>query len=111
MRAMSRCDSCDKKTLRFVCPSCTRDMEGIAAKLWRCGIASEALRRNMPLRERQDLPECIQHNDQNVSPKARRLSDKMLTKKFALGCEMMEEVSDHFAKATPSVPAALFLRS
>ena len=47
--AISRCDSCDKKTLRFVCPSCTRDTDGIAAKLLRCGIASEALRRNMPL--------------------------------------------------------------
>ena len=42
-------DSCDKKTLRFVCPSCTRDTDGIAAKLLRCGIASEALRRNMQL--------------------------------------------------------------
>ena len=50
MRAISRCDSCDKKTLRFVCPSCTRDTDGIAAKLLRCGIASEALRRNMLLR-------------------------------------------------------------
>ena len=48
--AISRCDSCDKKTLRFVCPSCTRDTDGIAAKLLRCGIASEVLRRNMPLR-------------------------------------------------------------
>ena len=48
-QAISRCDSCDKKTLRFVCPSCTRDTDGIAAKLLRCGIASEALRRNMPL--------------------------------------------------------------
>ena len=36
-------------TLRFVCPSCIRDTDGIAAKLLRCGIASEALRRNMPL--------------------------------------------------------------
>ena len=33
-----------------MCPSCTRDTDGIAAKLLRCGIASEALRRNMPLR-------------------------------------------------------------
>ena len=48
-RAISCCDSCDKKMLRFVCPSCTRDTDGIAAKLLRCGIASEALRRNMPL--------------------------------------------------------------
>ena len=48
-RAISHCDSCDKKMLRFVCPSCTRDTGGIAAKLLRCGIASEALRRNMPL--------------------------------------------------------------
>ena len=32
-----------------MCPSCTRDKDGIAAKLLRCGIASEALRRNMPL--------------------------------------------------------------
>ena len=47
---LSHCDSCDKKTLRFVCPSCTRDTDGIAAKLLRCGIASEAQRRNMPLR-------------------------------------------------------------
>ena len=36
-------------TMRFVCPSCTRDTEGIAAKLLRYGIASEALRRNMLL--------------------------------------------------------------
>ena len=48
-RAISRRDACDKKTLRFVCPSCTRDTDGVAAKLLRCGIASEALRRNMPL--------------------------------------------------------------
>ena len=41
-----------KKTLRFVCPSCTRDTDGIAAKLFG-GIASEALRRNMPLRLRR----------------------------------------------------------
>ena len=32
-----------------MCPSCTRDTDGIAAKLLRCGIASEALQRNMPL--------------------------------------------------------------
>ena len=38
-----------QETLRFMCPSCTRDTDGIAAKLLRCGIASEALRRNMPL--------------------------------------------------------------
>ena len=31
-----------------VCPSYTRDTDGIAAKLLRCGIASEVLRRNMP---------------------------------------------------------------
>ena len=33
-----------------MCPTCTRDTDGIAAKLLRCRIASEALRRNMPLR-------------------------------------------------------------
>ena len=49
MRAISRCDSCDNLTLRFVCPRSTRERDGIAAKLLRCGIASEALRRNMPL--------------------------------------------------------------
>ena len=31
-RAISRLDSCDKKALRFVCPSCTRDTDGMAAK-------------------------------------------------------------------------------
>ena len=36
-------------TLRFVCPRCTREMADMAAKLPRCGIASEALRRNYPL--------------------------------------------------------------
>ena len=56
--AISRCDSRDKKTLRFVCPSCTRDTDSIAAKLLRCGIASEALWRNMPLRCRS---RCEQH--------------------------------------------------
>ena len=34
--------------LRFVRPRCTRETDGIAVKLLRCGIASEALRRNMP---------------------------------------------------------------
>ena len=29
--------------LRFVCPTCTRETDGIAAKLWRCGIGSETL--------------------------------------------------------------------
>ena len=50
MRAISRCDPCDNFTLRFVCPRSTGERDGIAAKLLRCGIASEALRRNMPLR-------------------------------------------------------------
>ena len=39
-----RCDSCAQR--------CTEERDGIAAKLLRCGIASEALRRNMPLRKR-----------------------------------------------------------
>ena len=43
MRAISRCYSCDKKALRFVCPNCTGDTDGI-------GIASEALQRKLPLR-------------------------------------------------------------
>ena len=47
MTAISRCDPCDNSTLRFVCPRSTRERDGIAAKLLRCGIASEALRRNM----------------------------------------------------------------
>ena len=41
------------RTLRntgpFVCTSCTRHTDGIVTKLLRCGIASEALRRNRPL--------------------------------------------------------------
>ena len=45
----SHCDSCDNKTLRFDCPRSTRETDGIIAKLSRCGIASEALRRNLPL--------------------------------------------------------------
>ena len=32
-----------------MCPRCTQETDGIAAKLLRCRIASEALRRNMPL--------------------------------------------------------------
>ena len=48
-RAISRYDSCDNETSRFVCPGSTRETDGIAAQLLRCGIASEALRRNMPL--------------------------------------------------------------
>ena len=39
-----RCDSCGQVALG------PRDTDGIAAKLLRCGSASEALRRNMPLR-------------------------------------------------------------
>ena len=35
--------------LRFVCPSCARETDSVAAELLRCGIASEALRRNLPL--------------------------------------------------------------
>ena len=50
-RGISRCDSCDNATLQFVCTRCTRETDGIAAKLLRCGIASEALRQNMPLRQ------------------------------------------------------------
>ena len=34
-----------------MCARSTRERDGIAAKLLRCGIASEALRRNMPLRQ------------------------------------------------------------
>ena len=33
-----------------MCPRSTRETDGIAAKLLRCGIASEALRQNLPLR-------------------------------------------------------------
>ena len=40
-------------------PSCTRDADGIAAKLLRCGIASEALRRNMPLSSQGKRPPKI----------------------------------------------------
>ena len=47
---ISSCDSCDNLTLRFVWPRSTTERDSIAAKLLRCGIASEALRRNMPLR-------------------------------------------------------------
>ena len=36
-----------------MCPRSTGETDGIAAKLLRCGIASEALRRNMPLKSRQ----------------------------------------------------------
>ena len=36
------------EALRFVRPRCTREMDGIAAKRLRCGVASEALRRNIP---------------------------------------------------------------
>ena len=46
----NRCDSCDNETGRFVCPRCTRETDGIAAKLLQCGIASEVPQRNMPLR-------------------------------------------------------------
>ena len=38
---------CDNLTPRFVCPRSTRERDGIAAKLLRCGITSEALRRNI----------------------------------------------------------------
>ena len=38
------CDSCAQG------PRCARETDGIAAKLLRCGIASEVLRRSMPLR-------------------------------------------------------------
>ena len=48
-----------------MCPSCTRDTEGIAAKLLRCGIASEALRRNMPLRPSR-LPAMLQSKSANL---------------------------------------------
>ena len=51
-----RCDSCDNKTPRFFWPRSTRETDGIAAKLLRCGIASEALRRNMPLRQSFETP-------------------------------------------------------
>ena len=45
--------------LRFVCPrNTTREMDGIAAKLWQCGIASEALLQNMPLRSRYVVVLC-----------------------------------------------------
>ena len=48
-RAISRCDPCANGTLWFVCPKSTTETDIVAKLLW-CGIASEALRRNMPLR-------------------------------------------------------------
>ena len=38
--------SCNTETLWFMCPRCTWETDGIAAKLLRCGMASEALGRN-----------------------------------------------------------------
>ena len=37
-RASPRCDSCDTETLRFVWPRCTRETDGIAAKLGRRAV-------------------------------------------------------------------------
>ena len=39
-----------------MCPRNTRETDGIAAKLLRCGIAGEALRRNMPLLKITNTP-------------------------------------------------------
>ena len=50
-----RCDSCAQGALS------TRETDGIAAKLLRCGIASEALRRSMPLRARLKFSSKIEH--------------------------------------------------
>ena len=47
-------------------PSCTRDTDGIAAKLLRCGIASEVLRRNVP-RGFQNLKKPLKHPDSQVN--------------------------------------------
>ena len=59
MRAISRCDARDTDMLPFMCPRCIRETDGIVAKLVRYGIASEALRRNWPLSNRQ-----VQHKVQ-----------------------------------------------
>ena len=52
------------RVTRKRCDSCARVAQGtqtgIAAKLLRCGIASEALRRNMPLRRRPPPPGRLQ---------------------------------------------------
>ena len=70
-RAISRCDSCDKKTLRFMCPSCTRDTDGIAAKVLRCGIASEALAAKHATKLGKTLPpyRIGKHSNPQNSPK------------------------------------------
>ena len=54
-RTISRCDLCETETLRFVCPKSIGETDGMAAKLLRCGMASDALRRNMPLRFQRKL--------------------------------------------------------
>ena len=43
------CNSNDTERLRFVCPRCPQETDGMLAKLVQCGIASEAPRRNEPL--------------------------------------------------------------
>ena len=48
-----------------MCPRCTRETDGIAAKLLQCGIASEALQRNMPLR----LLVCGRRSRESNAPK------------------------------------------
>ena len=81
------------KTLRFVCPSCTRDTDGIAAKLLRCGIASEALRRNMPL-------SSVRCYGLAVDPRsALRTLPTVLTERWCSACSS--------GKTAPAVPVLL----
>ena len=42
-----------------MCPRSTRETNGIATILLGCGIASEALRRNIPLREAASVSKCV----------------------------------------------------
>ena len=66
--AGSRCDSYGNLTLRFVWPRSTRETDGIAAKLLRCGIASEALRRNMMNPNTGYRDKCSWHRANPTSP-------------------------------------------
>ena len=55
-RAISCCDSCDNLTLRFVCQRKLGRGTVSRRNFCGCGSASEALRRNMPLRFPPNFP-------------------------------------------------------
>ena len=91
-----RCDSCVHR-------KSTRATDGITAKLLQCGIASEALRRNMPLRSQTSWESML-----DVS-QAKGLQGKILTEKKVFACRNCPLSFLSFQKVSSNVQGAVVL--